>query len=298
METIRSIQNILIFEQVARTLSFSASAKALGISKSQVSKSIKALEEELGLSLFYRSTRKIHLSPKGQDFLLQCQTSLRQLEYAKNQIISNSKEPRGSLRVTLAGVFSENFVAPCLIAMAKKYPELKVEANFNSTVVNLIQDQFDVAIRIGVLQDSNLKTQKLGTREEYYVTSPKYLKEFEISRPEDLQQANCLGSEHSWSFQKNNKKWTLEISGNFKCNNPRVIRKAVLEGLGVARLPAAYVQEDIKKGRLVTVLDPFREPAKDIWFITPSKIRYNPNAEYFYQELKKFIRKNPAQIIF
>lgn len=291
METIKSIQNILIFEQVARTLSFSESAKVLGISKSQVSKSITALEEELGLSLFFRSTRKIHLTPKGHEFLDQCQSSLRQLENAKNQMISNSKEPRGSLRVTLAGVFSENFVAPCLISMAKKYPHLTIEANFNSSVVNLIQEKFDVAIRIGQLKDSSLKTQKLGSREEYFVASPKYLKEVPLSKPEDLHQANCLGEDTTWTFKRNAKSFSLELTGNFKCNNPRVIHKAVLDGLGVAKLPAAYVHEDLKKGRLISVLEPFRESSKDIWFITPSKIRLNPNAEFFYQELKTYIKK-------
>lgn len=298
METIKELQNIAIFVKVAELGSFSKAAAQLGVSKSQVSKALKALEEELGVSLFNRNTRQVYLTDKGQQYLEFCRQAVDALESGKNEILSSVQEPRGHLRVTMAGVFSEMYVAPCLMKLVKKYPDLEIEAHFDSKVINILEGKYDVAIRIGNLPDSNLRSKKIASREEVIVASSQYLKTQKVENLSDLKYANCLGAEASWTFVKTGKTLKIDVHGNFKSNNPRVIAEAVKAGLGVAKLPVAYVAEEIKKGRLKPLLEPFKEPAKDIWFITPHKMRYNYNTELFYNELIEFINDHKNSSVF
>lgn len=298
METIKQMQNSLIFVKLAESGSFSGAGKALGISKSQVSKALKALEEDLGVTLLNRNTRQIHLTERGRQYLSHCQQAVNLLESGKTELLATAREPRGNLRVTMAGVFSEKFIAPCLIQMAKKYPHLNVQAHFDSRVVNILENNFDVAIRIGNLPDSSLRSKKIGTREEVILSSPQYLKNVSIETPSDLKKANCIGVEAEWTLRRSGKNIKLDVKGNFRSNNPRVMVEALLKGLGVAKLPIAYVEQELKKGKLVSILEEYREPAKDIWFITPHKIKHNHNVELFYEELMQFLEKNGQGEIF
>lgn len=193
METIKWLSGILVFVRISETGSFSAAAQSLGISKSHVSKTVQLLEKELGVSLLSRSTKTVQLTHTGEQFLERCQFSLESLEDARKDLLNNSSTPRGKLRVTLAGSFGEDFVAPA-IALAKKYPDLKVELNFDNKIVDILKDKFDVAIRFGHLQDSSLLAQKIATRREFICASPQYLKKNPIiKKPEDLNLHNCLG---------------------------------------------------------------------------------------------------------
>lgn len=299
METIRSLQGIIAFVKVAETKSFSAAAQELSVSKSHISKTVHQLEKDLGISLLLRSTRKIQLTSWGERYLETCKQALSQLEAAKKEILDLSDTPRGSLRVTLAGIFGEDYIAPVLIEMAKKYPDLKVELEFSSRVVDLISEKFDVAIRIGELKDSSLIAQKIASRLEYVVCSKGYLSQAApLESPSDLSLHNCLGEKLSWSFKKRGKPFTVSVSGNMKCNNPRVIQKAALAGLGIARLPGSYVFEDLKRGRLVSLLESYSEGKKDIWAVTPASRTKNINVNIFIQELKKHLSSDYANVLF
>ncbi len=298
METIKWVQCILTFVKVSELESFSGAAKSLGISKSHVSKTIKALEEELGAALLVRSTRKVRLTGLGEDFLKNARISLEQLEVTKTEISKFSDSPRGTLRVTLAGVFGENYIAPVLIQMAKKYPDLKIEMSFDTRIVDLIEERFDVGIRIGHLQTSSLFAQKIATRREYVCTSPAFLKK--NKRPmitSDLKGLNCLGGPE-WTFKVDGKISHIAVKGNLKSNNPRVILHAALDGLGIVRLPGSYVFEYIKSGKLVPLLEDYNEGKKDIWAVTPTRHKMNINVSTFLQELKKFLAEGYSDVLF
>lgn len=299
METIKSLQGIISFVKVAETGSFSKAAQELGVSKSHVSKSIGRLEDELGIALFVRSTRKVQLTNLGDRYLETCRQSLKNLDNAKKEILDLSETPRGTLRVTLAGIFGEEYIAPVVIEMAKKYPDLKVELDFSSRVVDLIAEKFDVAIRIGHLTNSSLMAQKIASRVEYVVCSKGYLAQAPVLRdPTDLRLHNCIGERSAWSFKKRGKSFQVSVSGNFKSNNPRVLQKAALAGLGIARLPGSYAFEEIKKGRLVSVLENFGEGKKDIWAVTPIRHKQNINVKMFIQEVKKHLANDYADVLF
>lgn len=298
METIKQMQNSLIFVKLAENGSFSGAAKVLGISKSQVSKALKALEEDLGVTLLNRNTRQIHLTERGRQYLVHCQQAVSSLESGKTELLATAREPRGNLRVTMAGVFSEKFIAPCLIQIAKKYPHLNVQAHFDSRVVNILENNFDVAIRIGNLPDSSLRSKKIGKREEAILVSPQYLKNVSIESPADLKNVNCIGVDSEWAFRRSGKAIKVDVKGNFRSNNPRVMVEALMKGLGVAKLSIAYVEQELKKNKLVSILEDFREPAKDIWFITPHKIKHNHNVELFFEELMMFLEKTGREEVF
>lgn len=299
METIKWLSGILVFVRISETGSFSAAAQSLGISKSHVSKTVQLLEKELGVSLLSRSTKTVQLTHTGEQFLERCQFSLESLEDARKDLLNNSSTPRGKLRVTLAGSFGEDFVAPVAIALAKKYPDLKVELNFDNKIVDILKDKFDVAIRFGHLQDSSLLAQKIATRREFICASPQYLKKNPIiKKPEDLNLHNCLGQSGQWTFNKNGKPRTVNVKGNLNSNNPRVLLKACLSHLGIVMLPGSYVHSEIKAGKLIPILENYSNLATDIWAITPSKKKLNMNADVFVRELKVALEKDYADVLF
>lgn len=299
METIRSLKGVLAFVKTAETGSFSKAAQELEVSKSHISKQIALLEKELGIPLFVRSTRTVKLTNLGHRYLDSCTQALSHLKEAHKEIFELADTPRGNLRVTLAGIFGEDYIAPVLIEMARKYPDLKVELDFSSRVVDLIEEKFDVAIRIGELQSSSLIAQKIASRQEYVVCSKEYLKNSKkLEEPEDLIHHNCLGERTHWLFKKRGKIKSVLIKGNFKSNNPRVIQKAALSGLGVARLPGAYTFEEIKKGTLVPVLENYQEGKKDIWVVTPPRHNKNINVRLFVQEVKNYLSKDYPDVYF
>ncbi|QDK42285.1 LysR family transcriptional regulator [Bacteriovorax stolpii] len=299
METIKWIQCILTFVRVSELGSFSKAASSLGISKSHVSKTIKALEDEVGIALFFRSTRKVQLTSTGEEFLKNCQSSLQNLEAARAELVAPSDKPRGLLRVTLAGVFGENYIAPVLIAMAKKYPELTIELNFDTRIVDLIAERYDVGIRIGELSNSSLFAQKIASRREYVCASPEYLKKHKKPHTlEALKDYNCLGGQNQWAFKQNGKSKSVTVSGNLKTNNPRVVLQAALDGLGIVRLPGSYVFSHIKDGTLIGLLEDYSEGKKDIWAVTPARNKQNLNVSTFINELKVFLSEGYSDVLF
>lgn len=299
METIKSLQGIVAFVKVAEQGSFSGAAQALGVSKSYVSKTIHLLEKELGATLFLRSTRKVQLTNLGDRYLETCRQSVENLQEVKKEILDLSDTPRGNLRVTLAGIFGEEYISPVLIEIAKKYPDLKIELDFSSRIVDLIEERFDIAVRIGELKDSSLVAQKIASRLEYIVCSKSYLNHAPpLKDLADLKNHNCIGERAYWTFKKRGQPMQVAVSGNFKSNNPRVIRKAAIAGLGLARLPGSYVLEDLKKGKLVSVLEQFGEGKKDIWVVTPARHTKNINVKIFIQEVKKHFASEYSSVLF
>lgn len=298
METIKWVQGVIAFVKVAETGSFSKAATALSVSKSHISKTIRQLEEDLGIALFSRSTRQIQLTNLGSQFLDNCRHSLESLEGAKKDILNLSETPRGLLRVTVAGVFGENYIAPVAIALAKKYPELKIELDFSAKIVNLIDEKFDVAIRFGHLHDSALKAVKIASRREFVCASQSYLSGRKvISVPSDLHEHNCLGSS-VWTFKEKGRPQSIHVSGNLKSNNPRVLLKAALLGLGVVRLPGSYVHDELKRGKLVGLLEEYNEGPKDIWAVTPSRQEQNINVKVFIMEVRTALSKKYQDFLF
>ncbi len=294
METIKNISNIVAFTNVARFESFSLAAKEMGVSKSHLSKSVASLENELGQKLFQRSTRIVKLTIEGEKFYDTCHEALKSVAIAKENILSASDKPQGLLRVTMAGVFAEEYIAPVAARLAKLYPNLTIELSFNEKLINLVKDNFDLGIRFGKLEDSTLIARKLATRKEYICGSKDYFQENAIPKhPKELKLHQCIiGNNDTWMFREKNEQFSVKVKGNYKSNNGRALLKGALHGAGLTRLPSVYVLDHLKSGELISVLDNFMLEEVPIWAIYPSKKNQSINVRIFIDEVIKNLKEN------
>lgn len=285
METIRTLSALSVFQKVAHHQSFSKAAIELGVSKAHVSKLIQALERDYGEALFYRSTRKVALTVTGDSLLRQCLGPLTQLANISENIQSTRQIPKGSLRVTVAGAFGEQIIAPIIFELIERYPELKIELSFSTRNVDLVNDSFDIAIRVGELTSSKLIGRKISTRKEYLCASKAYLNKFGTpASPRELSDHQCLiGATDTWSILDKNQIKRIKINGSFKSDNARVLVKAAMAGLGIVKLPDVYVDKYLASGKLVSVLEKFMPSEIPIWALSHSKKIDSINVKVFLE---------------
>lgn len=288
METMRSLGNTLAFVKVAQKLSYSQAAKELGVSKSYLSKSIQQLEDEIGQKLLNRTTRLVKLTRDGENFYEVCAQSIHSIENAKDGIREAVQTPRGLLRITAAGAFAEEYITPTAISLLEKYPDLNIEVDLNERVVHLVEENFDLGIRVGHLYDSSMIAKRIATRREFVCATKRYLTEKGTPKtPKELREHNCLtGNNNRWPFKERQKEYTVKVEGSFKSNNARVLLKACMSHLGIVKLPAAYVGSLLESGELVEVLGAYLSQEIPIWAIYPPSKKRSLNVSFFLEELK------------
>jgi DNA-binding transcriptional LysR family regulator len=288
METIRNLSALGVFEKVAKYQSFSKAAQELSVSKAYISKLIQNLEKEYGEALFYRSTRKVGLTVAGDSLLRQCEGPLAQLSRISDELRRTRQTPKGILRVTVAGAFGEEVVAPKVFELMSEYPELKIELSFSTKNVDLIDESFDIAIRVGELANSKLVGRKISTRKEYLCASKKYLNKFGTPASiQELKDHQCLiGATDTWAILEKNRIKRVKIDGGFKSDNARVLVKAALAGFGIVKLPDIYVDRYIETGELVPVLEKYMPSEIPIWALSHSKKIDSINVKVFLEKLQ------------
>ncbi|WP_044557333.1 LysR substrate-binding domain-containing protein [Halobacteriovorax marinus] len=296
METMRVISSLSVFEKVAKNQSYSLAAKEMGVSKAYVSKIITSLEEEFGEKLFIRSTRKVKLSYLGEELLAKCSSPLNILESISESLANRSPTPKGVFKVSLAGAYGEDYIAPVLFKMAKEYPDLKVDISFSTRNVDLLDENVDVAIRVGDLADSNLYARKISFRREYICATKKYVKlNGEPKSPKELKEFNCLmGVGDYWSFIIKKKVERIKLSGNIRSDNGRVLLKAALDSIGLVKLPDVYVKEYIDSGKLLSVLDSYLAKEIPIWAVTHTRKKDSVNLQHFLDLLEEFLKREKS----
>lgn len=267
-----------VFLRVAEMQSFSKAATALGMSKSAVSKQMTALESHLGARLLYRTTRQVSLSEEGQAYLERARRIIEDIEEADRAISSLKSEPRGTLRVNCALVYGLRHIAPLLPALAERYPDLAVDLTFNDRFVDLVEEGYDVAIRIGVLPDSSLIARRLGETRLLLVASPGYLaRHGHPDHPRALAGHRCLlyrgrGGASEWRLSRSDgSEHVARISGPLVTNNGEALRMAAMAGLGIARLPDFLFADEFQNGALIEILPEWRSPP------LPIQAVYAPN---------------------
>lgn len=286
METVKNLQTILAFVQVAGLKSFSAAAKELGVSKAFVSKQVQKLEDELGQRLLNRSTRMVELTHAGGKFYEACSASLYNISKAQEEILQNADSPHGKLKISLAGAFGEDYIAPFLASFIKKYPRIQVELHFEEKLVDLVKESYDIAIRVGTLKDSSLIARKIAIRKEYICATPSYLNLHGIPKtPEDLKAHNCITPKDNWNLFLNEKLVPFRVNSNFKSNNGRSMMKATLADLGICMLPGVYVRPYIESGQLTSLLESFTPKEVPIWALTPSRKNMPLSVKAFLEEV-------------
>ena len=277
------------FARVAETGSFSGAARTLGLSKSLISRQVSTLEADLGARLIARTTRSLTLTEAGRGYYEQVARILAQMEEADLSVSQLLATPRGKLRVNAPMSFSLLRLAPALPDFLALYPEIDVDIVMNDRRVDLMDEGFDLAIRIGRLADSSLVARKLGAMQRYIVASPAYLAEWGTPKvPADLRHHACLCYSNAdtvdeWRFyDSDDKPVTVEVKGRVRANNGDLLRVAALNGLGFVDLPSFLVGADMEAGRLVSVLEEFTRQNGGIYAVYP-------HARYLPPKIRVFI---------
>lgn len=283
------------FVAVAECGQFTAAAERLGLSSSQVSRQIARLEERLHTRLFYRTTRKVALTEAGQTFLQHCQRLQDAREEALNAIGDLGSEPKGLLRMTCAVAYGERFIVPLVTEFMARHPRLSVEIELSNRTLDLVQDGFDIAIRLGRLQDSRMLATRLAPRRMYLCASADFLQRY--GRPHSLSELarhNCLiGSSDVWSFQLEGREASQRINGNWRCNSGQAVLDAALAGLGLCQLPDYYVLEHLRSGALVSLLENHQPPNTAVWALYPQQRHLSPKVRQLIDALRYGLAQRP-----
>ena len=255
------LANMEAFVRVAETKSFSEAARRLRSSKSLVSRQVAALEAELGVRLFHRTTRSLSLTEEGRGYHEQVARILTEIEEANLSVSKSQEAPRGRLRVSAPMSFGILHIGPAIRDFLAQYPEVELNLSLNDRYVDVVDEGFDLAIRVGRLSDSSLISRRLGQYRMMLCASPAYLKNHPApTDPDDIKQHACLCySTNSlvpeWTFVRpDGKPWPVQIKGPLHANNGDVLHAAALQGLGLVYLPSFIVGPDVQASALVSLL--------------------------------------------
>ena len=267
------MEDMRLFAAVAEARSFTAAADSLGIPKQTLSRRIARLERALGVQLMHRTTRRLHLSDAGRAYADRCAEIVRIASEANRAVTDAQEIPRGTLRITADPVFGEAFLGDLVIEYAREWPDVAVEVVLTRRRVDLVEEGFDVAFRIGHVDDPALSGVNLGPARVRYCASPAYLARCGVpATPDDLERHECLlvvsdGAPMRWPFRGNKGVVMVPVSGRLRLTSFAMARAAALAGLGIAIFPEFACAEDVHHGRLVPVLDDWVVEVGAVWLV-------------------------------
>ncbi|MDF8355325.1 LysR family transcriptional regulator [Ensifer adhaerens] len=248
-----------VFLAVVEEGDFSAAARRLRMTPSGVSKIVGRLEARLGVRLLQRSTRSISLTSEGSAYAESSRRILGDMEDAE-VAIQPGAVPRGRLRVSLPSAFGHRLIVPMLPDFIERFPEIDLELDFSDAVVDLMNGEADVALRVAEQSDSTLVTRRLAPNRRVICAAPAYLERHGAPQtPDDLQRHVCLaitarGRLNVWEFQDGNGRRAIRVRGSVEANSTEALRRLALAGIGIVRLSELLVGGDIKAGLLVPLL--------------------------------------------
>jgi DNA-binding transcriptional LysR family regulator len=270
------LNGITTFVQAVESGSFALAAKRMQVSRSAVAKTIARLEQRLGVRLFHRTTRSQSLTEDGQAYYERCVRAIAELDAAEEGLGAGRREPRGRLRVTMPVIFGR-YCLPVLLSVARKYPELHLDVSFTDRVVDLIEEGFDLAVRIGKLPDStNLVTRRLGTQHMAIGAAPSYLAAH--GRPksvDDLEKHIGIiygraGETPAWRIRENDGRIRIPtVRSQLHLDDLQAITDAAISGAGLAWLPCWLLSRHVAAGELELVMDSQRVMAAEINAVWP-----------------------------
>ena len=261
----KSLKGISSFVAVASSGSFAAAAKLQGVSAVAVSKNVATLERQLCVRLFQRTTRKLSLTPEGNQFYRQCLGPLRELEAAQAVIEKSSTALSGLVRVTCAAPFATGYLLPIVQQFQAAHPRVQIELHLDDSVSDVVAQGYDVGIRVGRLKSSSLVARPIAPLPFVVCASPEYLRQQgEPATLQDLAKHNCLrlsriGSKEPmpWFLTGNDAALDANMRGNLRLNDFSALQTAAVQGIGLACVPLPLAMVDIRKGRLAPVLTSF-----------------------------------------
>ncbi|MFB9216355.1 LysR family transcriptional regulator [Vibrio sinaloensis] len=291
-----NLADIRSFVLIAQLGNFTKAAEALDVSRSHVSRQISQLEKQMGVTLLMRTTRMLKLTDAGKTFYQQCEKALNDIDQALLTAVEDIEVLQGELKINcVGGYLGEEVIAQVASDFMRLHPQITINLDFSSHRVDLIEDEFDIAFRMGKLEDAGFIARKLMNIEMGTLASPDYLARNEsLSHPKQLNSHQCLtGSVKRWSFEHTSlqQSYDVHVNGHLQCKNGRVLLKGALDGNGIIRVPVIYCQPEIKQGTLKEVFTDWRVPSVDFSMIY-HRDRYQPKRlKLFIEFVKQYFER-------
>jgi len=288
------IEDLRVFEAVAREAGFSGAARSLGQTPSAITRSIERLERAVRSRLFHRSTRAVSPTAEGERLRPVARRMLADAELAEQVVADTRDQVTGTLRLTASATFARLYLSPVLAELTSRYPALTYDLTLTDRTLDLVDAGLDLAIRIGPLADSDLIAVHLADEFRWVCASPGYLEQHGApQRPDDLREHQCiaLSQADSWTFVSRGRARAVRVPRTVATDFGAFALQAAEDGLGLAQLPSWLSGPSIAAGRLVRVLERYELPgASAITMLYPSRERVPPRVTAFVELAKSIIR--------
>jgi DNA-binding transcriptional LysR family regulator len=273
------VADLGLFLRVLDAGSISAAARSLDLSVAVASQRLQRLERQLGVRLFQRTTRRLHVTPEGAALAARGRALFEDLEALTRELRGSSTEASGTLRMTASASFGRQYLSPLLPEFLDRYPKVRISVDLSDLMQDLVDSGFDLAIRIGALVDSNLVARRVATNRRVLCASPAYLAKRGVpASADDLAAHECLlltgaqGRQDVWRMTDHNgRELAVRVGGRFESNYGEVLRDAAIAGLGIALHSTWHVVDDLRAGRLKQVLAQYRVADSGIWAVMPQR---------------------------
>lgn len=295
------IADFQLFLRVLDLGSISAAARSLDLSVAAASQRLKRLEQTLGVKLLHRSTRHLRATPEGIALAEQGRALIEDLEALTSSLRKAAKDVTGTLRVTVPAAFGRQYISPLLPRFLAKHPALRVSMDMSDMMQDMVGEGFDLGIRIGRLDDSNLIARRLTGNRRLLCASPAYLKRRGRPKtPADLREHDCLlqlgpkGPRDQWVLTSpEGVETSVRVRGRLESNMGEAIRDAAIAGLGISLHSVWHVHEDLKHGRLKVVLADYTLPDSAIYAVMPPRRMMLPRVRAFIDFLSAHFSPTP-----
>lgn len=285
----QDLNDIYYFVQVVELGSFTAASKALGVAKSQLSFRVARLEDNLGVRLIQRTTRRSHVTDIGQRYYEQCRTVLAAAVQAQNVIDDAQAAPRGRLHVACPVMFAQLLLAPVLVGYLQRHAEVQIDLHICHHLVDVVADGYDIAFRVRPsVKDSSLVARSFGMDPQMLVASPGLIERLgSLQQPAELARAPSVGvmpadGRHFWSLLgPNGKQQHIEHHPKLVSDDLQVLYQAVISGIGIAQLPRFICTRPIAEGKLVPLLPDWTPAAGNVHAVYPSRHGHTPALRSF-----------------
>ncbi|MFD1260724.1 LysR family transcriptional regulator [Entomomonas asaccharolytica] len=272
------LANIGLFVEVVKAKGFRRAAEVLGIPNSTLSRKIAELEQDIGLRLLHRTTRKIELTEAGRNYFERCKNIMADVQSAHEQLADMSQRPSGKLRVSLPTDFASNYLVPIIVNFANKYPEISFDFELTPRKADLVSEPLDMAIRIGHLPDSNLIARQVASLPMGLYASPDYLKRAgEPLHPKELSLHDCIcmtakANSHIWVLQRKQEKLEVRVGGRFTLNSVGMSCRLAALNMGIALLAEEVVRADLLAGNLKQILPEWKLAPSPVYVVTETRL--------------------------
>ncbi|GAA0706015.1 LysR family transcriptional regulator [Dokdonella soli] len=273
------IGDISLFLRVLDLGSISAAARSFDLSVAVASQRLKRLEQQLGVRLLHRTTRRLHATPEGAALAERGRVLVEDLEALTTDLRQAGEQASGTLRMTASASFGRQYLSPLLPEFLSRYPKVRISVDLDDRLQDLVGAGYDLAIRIGALDDSNLVARRIATNRRVLCASPDYLaRRGAPAAPADLAAHDCViltgrqGRQDLWRMlDAAGRETSVRVTGRFECNYGEVLRDAAVAGLGIALHSTWHVWEDLRSGRLRHVLPEWQIPESAIHAVMPQR---------------------------